>query len=170
MEAEEAKEIYAHFGLTFYASNCLEHAIVNALCFLAIFPNRKNYNSQKDWENLVDSYYEDSFEKTFGQLKKKLESHKDVFPSLLVVIPDLEKCLVERNFLAHHFYREHAQHWFSLRGRKEMIEKLEIARELFYATSRKLDSAVKPLAEKYGLTDELFEEFYSTVKLEAENY
>ncbi|MBS0236483.1 MAG: hypothetical protein JSS50_04000 [Proteobacteria bacterium] len=170
MESEDAKEIYAHFGRAMYFTNCLEHSIVNALCLLSLLPNREVYSSRKEWENLIDHHYEESFKKCFGALKNQLKSHPDPFPSLLAIIPDLEKCVEERNFLAHRFYREYAQHWFSTKGRKEMVKKLEAASELFNTTDEKLEDALKPITEKYGITEEILQKYYSEMQEEAENY
>lgn len=170
MESEEAKEIYAHFGLAFYESNCLEHGVANALCYIKIFLQRKSCGSQKEWEGLIDKHFDESFEETLGRLIKQLEFHQDTLPSLLIVMADLEKCRDERNFLAHHFYREYAQGWFSFKGRKEMIERLQSSFELFFLTDRKLTAAVKSLAEKYGLTEEAIEKCWSEMMKEAEDY
>jgi hypothetical protein len=170
MEPEEAKEIYAHFGLAFYISNVLEHGIVNALLFLDTFQDPQRCTNREQWENLIDKHFDDSFKMTLGQLKKRLVIHKDKFSQLDAIVPELEKCLLERNFLAHHFYREYAQHWFSSNGRAEMVERLEAAREFFHATDRKLEAIIQPLMGKYGFTDEVFEKFYAEMLTEAENY
>jgi len=170
VDSEEEKEIYARFGLAFYLVNCLEHHIANVMCCIEVMPRMDKCGDRIEWENLIDKHFDKSFDETFGRLKARLSEYSKIFPAILVIIPDLEKCVEERNFLAHHFYREYAQHWFSVKGRQEMIKRLEVAYDLFDLTSKKLDSSMEPLMEKYALTESAVEEMYNKMKAEAESY
>jgi hypothetical protein len=63
---DEAKELYAHFGLAFYCSSVLEHGVANAIFVLELLEGRGGAKTREDWEALVDKHFEDSFAKTLG--------------------------------------------------------------------------------------------------------
>ncbi len=153
--ADEAKELYAHFGLAFYCSSVLEHGIANAILILELLEGRGGAKTLAEWETLVDKHFEDSFAKTLGKLKNRLALHGERSPVIDSVMTDLERCVDERNFLAHHFWRERAAYWFTAKGRTSMIQRLEEARELFSETDRKLEAAIQPFADRYGFTPDI---------------
>jgi hypothetical protein len=64
---DEAKDLYAHFGLAFYCSSVLEHGIANAILILELLEGRGGAKTLEMWEALVDKHFEESFEKTLGQ-------------------------------------------------------------------------------------------------------
>jgi hypothetical protein len=153
ISADEAKEIYAHYGLAIYCSSVLEHGAANALLVLELFEGRGGAKTKTEWESLVDKHYEESFARTLGQLIKRLSEHHAATVSTLV--PDLKNCVTKRNFLVHHFWREHALHWFTSEGRAAMAAELEEARELFSSTDKKLEAVIEPIEKQRGVTDEL---------------
>jgi hypothetical protein len=152
--SDEAKELYAYFGLAFYCSSVLEHGVANALMALELLEGRGGARTQAEWETLVDRHYESSFAKTLGTLIRQLPRHHQRLPELAAMAADFEQSLKERNFLAHHFWREHAEHWFTSEGRTTMVQRLEEARDLFATTDRKLDAAVQPFEARHGITRE----------------
>jgi len=115
---DEAKELYAHFGRAFYHSNVLEHGVVNAIYVLDVLKKREGAETRDEWEALADKHFIGSFAKTLGRLKNELTQHRERSLTLASIITDLGKCVKERNFLAHHFWREHATHWFTRKGRE----------------------------------------------------
>lgn len=146
---DQMKDLYAHFGLAYYLSNVLEHGIANALLVLELLEKREEV-SQETWEQLVDKHYEASFDKTFGKLKNQIAKHQQDYLELATVIPDIEKCVIERNFLAHHFWRENSMVVLDTDGRKIMIKRLEKARDLFREADKSLDNAMRPLLEHHA--------------------
>ena len=151
-EDEQVKEVYAHFGLAIYLAQVLEHGIVNCLVLSELIPSRRaNINSQDEWIQELDSFCNLNFERTLGQLIK--------FLTVEASIPvDLEKllrnALLERNRLAHRFFREKVKEFLIQTGREKMIEELITAQELFVKADKSLDVFIRPLREKYGITDE----------------
>jgi len=133
----------------------LERGIANALLILELLEGRAGAKTREEWEALVDKHFEESFEKTLGKLKNHLARHQARSPMLSKLMPDLDRCVGERNFLAHRFWREHATHWFTSLGRDRMIQRLAEARELFSETDRKLEAVMKPFEERYGFTPDL---------------
>ena len=134
--AEEGKELYAHFGLTSYCSSVLEHGIANAILILELLEGRGGAKTREEWEALVDKHFEESFQKTLGNLKNHLARHQQHSSALARVMTNLERCVDERNFLTHHFWREYASQWFTREGRASMIQRLEKAREPFSETDK----------------------------------
>ena len=139
---EEAKELYAHFGLTFYCSNVLEHGVANALLVLGLLNGWGGAETKKQWETLVDNHYESSFSQTLGKLIDQLKRYTEQFSNVPDILSDLHRCVKERNFLTHHFWREFALHWYTHDGRRAMFNRLEEIRELFLQTDRKLDATI----------------------------
>ena len=153
--SDEAKELYAHFGLAFYCSSVLEHGVANAILALELLNGRGGAKSRAEWESLVDKHFEDSFAKTLGRLIRQFARHHERSPALAGINTDLEKCVAERNFLAHHFWRGYAEHWLTSDGRASMIQRLERARDLFAETDKKLEAAIQPLEVRHGITPEV---------------
>lgn len=152
---DEAKELYAHFGLAFYCSSVLEHGVANALLILELLEGRAGAKTRAEWEALIDKHYAQSFAATLGKLKKRLAQHHERSTKLASVMAALDKCVEERNFLAHHFWREYAAHWFSQYGRASMVQRLEQVRELFSDTDKELDTAIQPFKKRYGFTTDV---------------
>jgi hypothetical protein len=152
---EEAKEFYEHFGLGYDCSGVLANGIAHALLILELLEGRAGVKTLEEWEALVDKHFEKSFEKTLGKLKSHLARHQQRSPILSNVMPDLDRCVCERSFLAHHFWREYATRWFTALGRERMVQWLAEARELFSETDRKLEAAMRPFAERHGFTPDL---------------
>jgi hypothetical protein len=165
--AEEAKELYAHFGLAFYSSSVLEHGVANAIFILELMDKRPEVKTRQEWETLVDNYFENSFAQTLGRLKYQLVGHRGRSSALASIIPDLDKCVEERNFLAHHFWRENATEWFTAAGREGMVQRLEEARDFFSETDSKLEAAIRPFATCYGFTPDLERLSFELIKREA---
>jgi hypothetical protein len=161
---DEAREIYAHFGLAFYYSNVLEHGIANAIFVLELLDKRREITTGQEWETLVDDHFDASFAQTLGRLKNAVVRHSERSSVLAGLMADLDKCVEERNFLAHHFWREYAVQWVTADGREAMIERLEGARDLFSATDRKLEAATQPFADRHGLTADVQRHVFELIK------
>jgi hypothetical protein len=159
---EHVKTVYAHFGLAIYLSQVLEHGIVNAIVCVDLLPKRTvRPVARNRWIEELDSFMDRHFETTLG---KMIRSLKDV----ISVPEDLEDLLTaalkKRNFLAHHYFRERATEFMSRQGREEMINELENAQALFVQADGKLEEVIKPVRERYGLTDEQINKSYEVLR------
>ena len=155
---EHHKSVYAHFGVAIYYAQCLEHGLVNSLVYVDLIPNHpRPVRSAEDWQRSFDGFMDREFEKTLGQLIRKLSAVATV-PSTLTL--KLEAALRLRNWLAHEYFRERATEWLSREGRDRMILELEECRKSFIEADRLLDVTFKPVREKYGLTDERLQREY----------
>ena len=155
-DAEEtSKEVYARFGLAVYYGQVLEHGLVNAMVILRLIPHRQAVaHDHEQWSAAVDEFMDHHFQTTLGRMIKAFREVSDVPPDLEDL---LSRVLEKRNWLAHHYFRERADEFVTDAGRLRMIEELEIVRQLFADADRTLDSFVRPVRERYGITDEWIE-------------
>jgi len=73
----------------------------------------------------------------------------------------LSKALSMRNFLAHQYFRERAELFMNERGREDMIAELQDAQKLFELADERLFEVVRPIRERYGLTDDVLKSYES---------
>src|SRR5690349_13125441 len=112
-ESEHCKEVYAHFGLAYYQSNCVEAGIAIALMytnFLAVWKSKIKKHGRasfdrKFYEADHDAFFEEQHSQTFGNILKRLRA---AYPISAELANALQIGKSHRDFLAHHFYRERA--------------------------------------------------------------
>jgi len=151
-DEEHIKEVYAHFGLSIYLAQVLEHGIVNALVCADLVPRRAGQVSSKEqWASEFDAFMEGHFEHTLGKLIKILQKHVAV-PTALE--QTLRETLGLRNFLAHGFFRKRIVKFASFQGREEMLKELQSAQQQFERAEKELEAVAKPFRLKIGFTDE----------------
>jgi hypothetical protein len=156
---EHIKTVYAHFGLAMYLAQVLEHGLVSALVFLELLPMRAGDPlPRKAWEAEFDTFMERNFQATLGRMIKNLKAAAAVPCDLEALLAD---ALGKRNFLAHSYFRDHADDLMSFVGRNKMIEELEIAQTLFIRADELLSATTKVARERYGITDEKTEEWFA---------
>jgi len=156
---DDPKEIYAFFGLTYYKAAVLEHGVLNlAVALLATETSGITVGQ-------VDKLYESFDKKTFGQVIRAARQKFD-FPTDLEA--DLEKALIQRNYLAHRFFVDHDIDLQLPGGRRQMIDELiEILRHLQSVDTRMDDlwmSAWEPLGITREWIEEKMQEFVSHSK------
>ena len=166
-EDEHVKAVYAHFGLAVYFSQVLEHGLVNALVFIDLLPRKAGRPvAKQEWFKEFDAFMDQHFETTLGKMIRSLKN--------VISIPhDLESLLAEalnkRNFLAHHYFKDRSTEFMTKLGRDKMILELQEARTLFEHADDKLDEVVRPLRERFGLTDEQFAKHFEEYKAAIQN-
>ena len=139
------RDTYAHFGLAVYKAQVLESGIVNAMV-IARMPDRARITRAD-----IDSFMDRQFKNTLGQLLRTLKKH--------VVVPDsvaglLDQALSTRNWLAHDYFRERATEFVTEAGCHQMISELQGAQQLFSSADDQLGTVVRPIRERFGMTDE----------------
>lgn len=70
----------------------------------------------------------------------------------------LREAKLERDRLAHRFFREHDENFLNHGGRITMITEREGAIEFFSEVDAVLEAHMRPLRERYGIADEWVEE------------
>lgn len=152
---EHTKTVFAYFGAALYFAQVLEHGLVLALASLALIPEKlPRVRDKEEWSAVFDSFMDRQFKRTLGALLSDLRSLTPV-PSQLDML--LGTALSKRNWLTHYYFRERAAEFTSNPGRERMIAELEEARALFEGAGTLLDSVVRPIRERYGITDERIE-------------
>jgi hypothetical protein len=152
-QPEHVKTVYAHFGLAVYLAQVLEHGIVNALVVSKHIPNKLgSYSSQQEWEAAIDGFMDGQFStKTLGPLIGGLKTAIEVPPDFEAMLGD---ALRRRNWLVHHYFRERATELMTSSGRGKMIDELMAAQQLLSFTDQALDQVIRPIRERYGISDE----------------
>ncbi len=157
----DVKTTFAHFGLTYYQSSVLEHAIVNVLAINSLI------RAREDAERLLSDPWNDKFKETLGKLIKQLENLTQTDPNLAA---DLVEALRLRNDLAHRFWRERAEDFCSDEGRAEMIAYLISARKHFEDVDRRLTETIGTASlHQSGLTAKHVENWYQEQVKRAES-
>jgi hypothetical protein len=138
-----------------YYAQVLEHGLVNAMVILQLLPHSRTVARDREhWGAVVDGFMDHHFQTTLGRMIKAFREGSAVPPDLE---GQLGRALEKRNWLTHHFFRERADEFLTHAGRLRMLEELEAARQLFDDADRALDSFVKPVRERNGITDEWIE-------------
>jgi len=156
---EHNKEVYAHFGLAFYEANCFEHGLAIALMYADFLTKAKERLDQTgiagfdrpDYEKQFDAFFNDQFSQTMGNLLKRLSASLPINETLK---ENITKAKGRRDFLSHHFFREHSVNFVTRAGRDKMIAELEADRELFRSVDKELQEATKPVRQRLGIKDE----------------
>jgi hypothetical protein len=155
---EVHKDIYARYGLAMFMAQFLEHGIVNILFAWKVASDRPNVRNQTEWEEWNDSFFEREFQKTLGNILKSFHSAQSLSDEISGLLNRSKK---ERDFLAHHFFREYSDHFMNPDGRRQMMDRLDAAILLF----NEADEAVGRLSEaawqSIGLSVEMADEFYT---------
>ena len=147
------REVYARFGLAMYQAQVLEHGIVNAIVLARMLPTIRQHKDRAEWVGAFDQAYDTELAKTFGNMLLALEPLALPFD----LIGRLRAAKLDRDRLAHRFFREHDQNFLNRSGRTQMIVECEGVIEKFAAIDAELDAFMCPLRERYGITAEWIE-------------
>ncbi|MGO4185284.1 hypothetical protein AB4Z17_29370 [Paenibacillus sp. TAF43_2] len=156
-ENEHSKECYAHFGLSIYYAQVLEHQLVNMIVVL------KLSQGLLPCENDLDTIYERKFSKTMGHLINEI---KQLFLLQTEEVDELKEILRLRNFIVHEYFKEKITLTFSRSGKDEMINELKEFVERVQALDEKLVVYSNELHEKIGITQEMIQAELIKVKEE----
>ena len=148
---ERAGEVFAHYGLAMYESQVLEHGLANALMVIEFILRAKTFRDFDEWAASYDDYLETELGRTFGGLVTCILKNQGLPDELRGA---LEEAKQARNFLAHRFFRDNAERFFFLQGQQSMVAYCDDALTNFGRADRLLEDTVRPLREKYGLTDD----------------
>ena len=161
---EHTKEVFAHFGLAYYLSGVFEAAITNALLqldFLAeqraeVIRNGPHTFDRTIFEQEFDAFMERHYAKTLGNLIKRVYELADMDNPLKEAIAAAKS---RRDFLAHHFFRIHAEDFARRKGRDKMLEELKAAQGTFESVDKQIDAYMKPIMTQLGMKPEVIEAY-----------
>lgn len=146
----QIREVYSRYGLAMYQAQVLEHGMVNAVIVARMLRTMRRHLKRTTWEAAFDGAYEAELAKTFGNMLRALEPLG--LPAEFMA--RLRVAKVERDRLAHRFFREHDLNFLGPIGRTRMIAECEDAVELFTGIDRELEAMMAPQRERHGITAE----------------
>lgn len=149
-DAIETREVYSRYGLAMFKAQVLEHGMVNAVIVARMMPTMREHPDRQAWEEAFDQAFDAELAKTFGNMLRALEPLG--LPAGLM--DRLRIAKVERDRLAHRFFREHDQDFLGPVGRTRMIAECEDAVNLFDGVDRALEAVMAPARERHGITAE----------------
>jgi hypothetical protein len=144
--AELTKEVYAHFGLAYYESECLHRELCIILAFSS-FRSKLNITRPRVEEELIQA-----FSLTLDQVKDDL---KYILPDELY--SKLEYIVEKRNFLAHHFWFDRVHLMLNVKGLRQMLKELSALSALFSKFDEQVSDYFKPKYHQLGLTDKILQ-------------
>jgi hypothetical protein len=154
---DDPKELYAFFGLTFYAAQVLEQGVVNLAVALKAAGD-PNVTSQ-----LVLDLYENIGTKTFGRVLQIARDHMTI-PATLDA--ELSVALKKRNHLAHHFFVEHDHDILTNAGRNKCIDLLIDDLRFFRRVDIDFDPIWQGAWVQFGVTQEVFDRILGKLGIE----
>jgi hypothetical protein len=152
------RDTYARYGLAMYQAQVLEHGIVNAMVY-ARLPDRHRITRGE-----IEAFMGRKFERTLGALLRELE-RCDRVPRLAA---DLARALRMRNRLAHEYFRERAVTFMTNEGCLTMIQDLQRCQALFGDVATRLGDLVRPIGERFGITEDAVAAACETMIADAE--
>lgn len=166
-KSEHCKEVYAYFGLAIYSAQCLEQAMIHLITFLDHFPKAvPNFSTKEKWIEDFDNFFSSESNRTMGQLLGRLQKLDIPYAELEL---RLKEALRKRNWLAHAYFSERAMEFMSEPGRNTMISELENANELFMAVDSEVSQIFYRIADKYGLTEDVFKKLMDEMLVESKS-
>jgi hypothetical protein len=151
---EHLKEVYAHTGFALYGAQLLEQSLANFLML--------HGRATGTWITVaqLDALEERLERQTLGNLLNDVRKYVEFDEGIESV---LTSALKRRNFLAHHFFKEHATDMLCKSGRNRMIESLKEMETLFEHADLAASVGCKGLQKMLGITDEMLHELYKQV-------
>lgn len=145
----QRRETFAMYGMAVYHAQTLEHGMVNVLSW------GEAVESGRPTRELIEANTVENFERTMGRLLKRL---RPLIAEDSHLTEQLQQALDTRNYLAHGFFRHHAENVMTVPGRELMMAELYEVTDLFEAT----DAALQPVMDTYlatlGITQEQVQE------------
>jgi len=155
--AEQEKEVFARFGLASYHAQCFEHGVVNLLLTAELVAAGQMAIHQELWEKLVDHILDSSFELTLGNIIRRVQERISLDPRTIQIIQDAKQ---RRDWLAHRFFREHAEDFVTSAGRLRMLDIIEDHGTHIHEAMKIVDLIEAATAKHIGDTPERRQEFY----------
>jgi hypothetical protein len=152
-DSEQLKELYAHFGAAMSCAADLEVGLIHGLLALEFLTGYAEKIQREGMRSFNRSTYEREFDKFFadhqklpmGELIKRFERFAASETNL---IGQLRDALKTRNFLAHHFFREHAAAILNRSGRASMIEELRGAQDAMQDVLHLVEAFLEPVRKR----------------------
>jgi len=148
-DGSQHKEIYAFFGLAMYQASVFEVAVANAIVPFKIAIEQGSFATREEFHEAFDLEMASQFKRGLGDLLRTL-GKVHALPKELG--GQFHRVLDRRNFLAHHFFRENAETFYSVAGREEMLGFIRSSIAMFDDATDALADFLQPKLDAVGLT------------------
>jgi hypothetical protein len=155
-DGSQQKEVYARFGLAAYQAQVLEHGLVNLLIVARQATGQVTPSS-------INTDFDRLFRLSMGALLEQTEKEQ-------LTVADTElwsRALAERNRLAHHYFREHAENFMSPEGRELMLKDADAARLLFVRADEAATRVLFSISQRWGMTPDVARAVAEIMEAEA---
>jgi len=153
------KDVYAYAGLALYWCQCFEQTLANILILQARITKQCVTLEQ------LDQYEEHVEAQTLGRLLKEVRQQVTFDEQAETLLPE---ALKQRNFLAHHFFKERAAVWYAKNGPERLGAELESIQTLMREADSHATAISSRLCEHLGLTDDILSAALQKLRNEAE--
>jgi hypothetical protein len=152
-ESEQIREVYAHFGLAIYSTQCLERELA---MFIAASETSKRFAA---WD--YDDRLANNLESTFGALVTMFSEISE--PEDQQLLAELQKALAERNELVHQYFWKRAVEFTSTNGRVEMLRELKNLVDRFDSLDGQLSERTNRAAREKGVSEEALQAHFDRI-------
>lgn len=157
---EQAKTVYAHFGLSIYFAQILEQQAIN---MIVVQKQTSQTLTKIDVESLWDNY--DKGTRTFGILLNEIKHCYNLSED---DYNELKRILKLRNYMTHDYFRFNIELFYSISGMKRVIQDFIDFKRSVQAIDSKLNAYLEVYYKKIGLTQEIIREIIDKSKSEWE--
>jgi len=161
-ESDQNREVYAWVGLALYYAQVLEEGVLGL-----IFAVRATDGTlRRDFET-ADDFFDAHASKTLGQMLNDMRQRVDLPAG---IEDDTRAALAKRNFLVHHFFKDRIELVFTVAGRRQVIQELHEAVELFVLADEQLTALMFTHGQHIGLTPEAVEREFAEWRQRAASW
>jgi hypothetical protein len=154
-DSDESKEVFARFGLAFYWSAIFEGDLAIAVLCLDFARAHRGHGP----EAISTEAAAEEFDRFLH--KEPLRSLRELVSRLPKIgrLPDelqqlFSHAAEEREFLTHHFWREHAVELPARAGREEMLDHLQDSQRLFEQADAAIQSLTAGALASVGMSQD----------------
>lgn len=149
-DGSRQKEVYSRYGLAMYWAQVFEEGMANLIVTVTAYLSRTG-NPLTSAE--IDELYEDLRAHTAGKLVNKVKEVLDDPEH----IDECRRAVMERNRLAHGFFRDHDQDFMTAAGMQRILEDADAARLLFQRADEGSTQMVRDTFALVGIGEDMIE-------------
>ncbi|MDO8805159.1 MAG: hypothetical protein Q7R35_12065 [Elusimicrobiota bacterium] len=158
-ESHHIREVYAQYGLAMYQAQCFERGI--AIVLASVYGIQPKDGTRSMYQKTLEGH----FERTLGGLVKELGKAARL---PLEFEANIKDALKKRNWLAHNYFWDRADSFFSSDGREKMLLELRETAYLFKKLDEYLAAISMAWGEKHGVTPQMIEKDMESLILNAD--
>jgi hypothetical protein len=158
------RETFAYFGGAMYMASVLEVGLAHVLLhgqFMKqardeYIANRGKGFDRTKYEAYFDAFMDNQFAQTMGNLIRRVTAFAGFDEGMKARIVAAKQ---RRDYLTHHYWREHSVEFSTSAGRATMMEELHANMDMFRQLDRDIEAATKHIRESIGMDDKVVEAY-----------